>query len=248
MPEVRLAKFIAHAGICSRRHAEQLIQAGRVKVNGQITTKVETKVALTEKIEIDGQPIKRPPRTRIWLFHKPVGFITSHKAQGTSPIIFSILPDECQCLKTVGRLDQNTEGLLLLTNDGDLARFMELPHHHITRTYHIRFFGRLPRDFFSALKEGPKIEGICYQPILARQLKQGATNQWIELQLHEGKNREIRKIFQHYGLKISRLIRVAYGPFHLEALPKGEVKEIDEHDTVLSLQALGYLRKEPCVL
>ena len=224
----RIAKIIAHAGLCSRRDAEKWIEQGRVMVNNHLITTPATLVDETDTIAVDGKIIQTKQTPRLWCYHKPVGLVTTHKDPAGRPTVFDNLPKNLLRVISVGRLDLNSEGLLLLTNDGELARSLELPSRGWKRKYRVRIHGKITPEIISKLKKGITIEGIRYAPTIVEiepNQSQG-TNQWILVTLTEGKNREIRKIMAHFGFKVSRLIRIAYGPFQLGNLPTGEVREI----------------------
>jgi len=225
----RIAKVIARSGVCSRRNAEVLISEGKVKVNGSTITEPGTKVSAEDTITVNGKPLRQAEKTRLWLFYKPKGTITSsHDPQGRQTI-FDLLPKAMPRVITIGRLDYNTEGLLLLTNDGELARTMELPKNQVVREYRVRIFGKLYKDIIERLAAGVTVEGINYAGIDAEpETSSKGSNTWIKVKLREGKNREIRKVFSHFGLEVNRLIRVAYGSFALENLKLGEVREVDQ--------------------
>lgn len=217
----RIAKVIARSGFCSRRDAEKIILEGRVKVDGEKINSPALNV-LDEKITIDGKPISSKEASRLFLYHKPVGLVTSHKDEQGRATVFESLPKNLPRLISVGRLDLNSEGLLLLTNDGELARELELPSSNLKRVYRVRVFGKLPN--FASLQNGIEIEGVRYDKIDVKVEKQSA-NSWLQVTLWEGKNREIRRVMAHFGLEVSRLIRISYGDYKLGNLKVGEVVE-----------------------
>lgn len=227
---MRLAKLIAMSGIASRRQAENIIVEGRVKVNGIIITDVVTFIQDSDDVVVDGISISRWLKkdfvlneTRLWVFHKPKGIITSRKDPQGRQTIFELLPKDMRNLLTVGRLDYNTEGLILLTNNGSLSRFFELPQNSIERIYKCRVFGsKMSEDDLNIIRSGITIDGINYGKIDIKQNDE----KWFTLTLREGKNREIRKIFENFGMKVSRLIRVQYGEFKLKNLAPGKLMEI----------------------
>lgn len=224
----RISKFLSRAGICSRRDAERFIESGRVAVNGKTIKSPVVFVDGTERIEVDGETVAGKQPTRLWLYHKPAGRITTDSDPEGRPTIFEAMPENMPRVMSVGRLDLNTEGLLLLTNDGGLARFMELPDTGWARRYRVRILGTPTEQTVKALKRGVEIEGVKYRGIgieLNAEAKEGH-NVWVEITLQEGKNREIRKVMEHFGHPVSRLIRVSYGPFQLGSLHKGEVREV----------------------
>lgn len=222
----RIAKVIARAGICSRREAERLIETGKVKVNGERITSAALNVTDADVIHVAGRQVEAPDSTRLWLYHKPAGLVTTHRDTEGRPTVFSALPREMPRVISVGRLDLNTEGLLLLTNDGELARFMELPSTGWKRRYRARVFGLVTEAALAPLAKGITIEGVRYAPIETHIEPSTGRNCWVTVTLTEGKNREIRKVFEHIGCKVSRLMRLAYGPFQLGSLAAGEVREV----------------------
>lgn len=243
----RIALVIAQAGTCSRREAEAWIRAGRVSVN---ETPLETPaycVSPQDHITVDGQPL---PHTadhliRLWVYHKPRGLITTHKDPQERPTVFQNLPKTLPRVVSIGRLDLNSEGLLLLTTSGSVARFFEHPQTGLPRVYRVRIRGSLKGSMIHQLEQGITIGQIAYKPIQVRLLKDGkeparSTNQWIDLILWEGKNREIRTILTHLGVSINRLMRVEYGPFSLDHLSPGEIKEIETKKLYNILKDLGY--------
>jgi len=222
----RIAKVIARAGLCSRREAESWIAAGRVKLNGRLLDTPAVTVKPGDKVEVDGQPLPERDRTRLWLFHKPRGTVTTtHDPEGR-PTVFSILPDDLPRVMTVGRLDINTEGLLLLTNDGGLARVLELPATGWLRRYRVRAHGEVDQARLDALKDGIAIDGILYGSVEATLDRRQGDNVWLTVGLREGKNREVKTILAHLGLDVNRLIRVSFGPFQLGELKDGAVEEV----------------------
>lgn len=222
----RIAKRLSRAGVCSRRDAEKLILEGRVKLNGKILASPAQNVTGRDRIEIDGQPVGRKEPTRLWRYHKPRGLVTSHRDEKGRETIFDRLPEDLPRVVSVGRLDLTSEGLLLLTNDGELARHLELPATGWTRKYRVRAFGHVTQDKLDKLKDGIRVDGVLYGSIKATLETVTGDNCWIEMVLTEGKNREIRKVLEYLGLKVNRLIRVSYGPFHLGQMEEEDVKEI----------------------
>jgi 23S rRNA pseudouridine2605 synthase len=221
----RVAKVIARSGFCSRREAEELIMEGRVKVNGVVIETPAT-IITDHSIKIDDKLLmeKKPPK--IWVFHKPRGFITTNKDPKARKTIFEILPKALPRVVTIGRLDINTEGLLLLTNDGEVARYIELPSSKWTRVYRARVFGVIDMERLKKLQKGIVIDGIKYDGIKVEMEQMRDFNSWLKISLTEGKNREIKKVLEYFGLKVSRLIRISFGPFHLGKMAVGEVKEV----------------------
>lgn len=222
----RIAKYLARAGIASRREAEKLIEQGIVTVDGQVLTSPAFKVIEGMDVRVDGARVKTKEPPRLWRYHKPAGLVTTHKDPQGRPTVFEALAERLPRVISIGRLDLTTEGLLLLTNDGALARQLELPANAWVRRYRIRAYGRTSQDELDKLGNGVTIDGVDYKPIRAKldQVKGG--NVWITASITEGKNREIRKVMEHLGLKVNRLIRTAFGPFQLGALPEGAVEEV----------------------
>jgi 23S rRNA pseudouridine2605 synthase len=222
----RIAKAMARAGVCSRREAEARIAAGRVALNGR---KVETPATLVgpgDVVTVDGQPLPERMPPRMWRYHKPVGQVTTHKDPEGRPTVFDHLPDGLPRVISVGRLDLNSEGLLLLTNDGELARRLELPANAWSRRYRVRVHGTPTQDDLDKLAQGMTVDGVRYGSVIANLERQQGANAWLDVTLTEGKNREIRKLMEALGLSVNRLIRVNYGPFALGDLPAGSAAEI----------------------
>ncbi|MCB1532768.1 MAG: rRNA pseudouridine synthase [Alphaproteobacteria bacterium] len=222
----RIAKRIARAGLCSRREAERWIEAGRVVVNGEKLSSAACVVTDSDEIMVDGKALAGKSRTRLFLYHKPAGLVTSHKDEQGRATVFDKLPGHLPRVISVGRLDLNTEGLLLLTNDGELSRYLELPATGWSRKYRVRVHGRVDEKKLAALKTGITIEGIKYKSILASLDSVQGANSWITVTLREGKNREIRRVMEHLGLQVTRLMRLSYGPFMLGKLERGAVEEV----------------------
>jgi 23S rRNA pseudouridine2605 synthase len=222
----RIAKVIARAGLCSRREAEAWIAAGRVAVNGEVIASPARNVAAGDRIAVDGKALPGRERTRLFLYHKPRGLLTTHADPGGRPTIFTALPAGLPRLISVGRLDLNTEGLLLLTNDGSLARTLELPATAWLRRYRVRAHGRVGQSELEALRAGITVDGIRYGPIEATLDRAQGSNVWLTFAMREGKNREVKNVLGHLGLKVNRLIRVSFGPFELAGLAPGEIAEV----------------------
>jgi len=222
----RIAKFLARAGVCSRRDAERLIEEKRVRVNGLLLDTPAFKVNPSDKIMVDGKPIAQPEQTRLWRYHKPNGLVTTHRDPQDRPTVFQHLPPNLPRVVSIGRLDLNSEGLLLLTNDGGLARVLELPATGWVRRYRVRAYGRITQEELNSLAKGITVDGITYGPIEVVLEKGERTNSWMMVSLKEGKNREIRRVLEAIGLKVNRLIRVSYGPFQLSKMLPGVVEEV----------------------
>ncbi len=225
-PNQRIAKRIARSGLCSRRDAERLIAEGRVAVNGQVIATPATLVDDAAAITVDGEPLTAAEPTRLWRYHKPPGLMVTRHDPQNRPTVFDALPAELGGAIAVGRLDLNSEGLLLFTNDGALARYLELPATGWLRRYRVRVFGAVDPARLAALSKGVQVGEIVYGPIAARLDHAGPTNSWLTVSMREGRNREIRRVMEHLGLTVSRLIRVGYGPFLLGALARGAVASV----------------------
>jgi 23S rRNA pseudouridine2605 synthase len=223
----RIAKVMARAGLASRREAEAWIAQGRVSVNGAVISSPALNVTASDRIAIDGAPMPRRERTRLFLYHKPRGLVTTHSDPEGRPTIFGALPKNLPRLISVGRLDINTEGLLLLTNDGGLARVLELPATAWLRRYRVRANGRVDQEALDGLRNGVTVEGTRYGPIEATLERSQGANSWLMFAIREGKNREVKKVLESLGLRVNRLIRVAFGPFMLGDLDEGAAKEVE---------------------
>ena len=222
----RIAKVLARAGLCSRRDAERWIAEGRVAVDGSILKSPAVTVTADSQIRVDGKPLPEPDRARLWRYHKPAGLVTTHRDEKGRPTVFAALPAELPRLVSIGRLDLNSEGLLLLTNDGALARRLELPATGWVRRYRVRVHGTVEPARLASLARGITIDGVAYGPIRAQLDRQQGSNAWITLSLQEGKNREVRRVLEHLGYPVTRLIRLAYGPLQLGNLARGAVEEV----------------------
>ncbi len=219
----RISKIMARAGVASRRDIERMIMEGRVTLNGKLLDTPVVNVTLADKIEVDGEPIRGIERTRLWLYHKPAGLVTTNSDPEGRPTVFDNLPEELPRVMSIGRLDINTEGLLLLTNDGGLARALELPTTGWLRRYRVRAHGEIDQDALDKLKDGIAVDGVLYGSIEATLDRTQGSNVWITMGLREGKNREIKNVLGALGLDVNRLIRISYGPFQLGDLPEGHV-------------------------
>ncbi len=230
----RIAKLLARAGVASRREAERMIADGRVRIGDELVTTPATILQNLKGVSVDGAPVKAAEVTRLFAFHKPPGLLTTERDPAGRPTIYTALrnalPKDAPRVMPIGRLDLNTEGLLLLTNDGGLKREMELPSSNIPRTYRARAYGDVSQAQLEDLMEGVTVEGMHYSRIDANLLRRTGRNQWIEMTLTEGKNREVRRVLEHLGLEVSRLIRVGYGPFALDEMPRGSVVEVRAAD------------------
>jgi 23S rRNA pseudouridine2605 synthase len=222
----RIAKRLARAGLCSRREAERWIVDGRVAVNGRTLDSPACVVVPDDLIVVDGKPLAEPERTRLWRYHKPSGLVTTHRDPEGRPTVFDRLPEAMPRVISVGRLDLNSEGLLLLTNDGALARRLELPSNAWVRRYRVRVHGLVEAERLLRLEHGITIDGVAFGSIKAVLDRQQGANAWLTVSLREGKNREIRKVMEHLGWSVTRLIRVAYGPFQLGTLLEGLTEEV----------------------
>ncbi|MBL4717799.1 MAG: pseudouridine synthase [Erythrobacter sp.] len=230
----RIAKLLARAGIASRREIERMIADGRIAIAGKVLDTPAVKLANLNGVTVDGKPVGQAEAARLFAFHKPSGLITAERDPAGRPTIYTALrnalPRETGRVMPVGRLDFTTEGLLLLTNDGELKRAMELPSSAIPRTYRARAFGDVTQAQLDDLIEGVEVDGLRYGRIEADLERGSGKNRWIQLTLTEGKNREVRRVLEHLGLKVNRLLRTAYGPFELADLPRGQAVEIRQAD------------------
>ncbi|SLN68877.1 Ribosomal large subunit pseudouridine synthase B [Roseivivax jejudonensis] len=225
-PGDRIAKVIARAGVASRRDAERMIEAGRVSVNGKRIESPALNVTAADRITVDGKPLGAAEAPRLWLYHKPPGLVTTTRDEQGRPTIFDELPADLPRVMTVGRLDLNSEGLLLLTNDGGIKRKLELPATGWLRKYRVRVNGQPDDATFAPLRDGLEVDGQRFQPMIVTLDRQQGANAWVTVGLREGKNREVRRAMADLGLKVSRLIRVSYGPFQLGQMARGAVEEV----------------------
>ena len=222
----RIAKIIARAGLASRRESEKLILDGRVKVNGKTINSPALNLTKNDVIEVDGKLLLPPEQTRLWIYNKPVGLVSTSKDEKNRPTIFDNLPKELPRVVSIGRLDLNSEGLLLLTNDGELKRRLELPSTGWLRRYRVRGKGKLRESMLEPLRHGIFVEGTHFKPMDVSFDRQTGANAWLSIGLREGKNREIRKALGFVGLSVNRLLRISFGDFELGTLKKGEVQEV----------------------
>lgn len=224
----RIAKFMARSGVCSRREAEEIIKQKRVTVNGETIESPAFNVNGDEKILLDGEKLPQIEQTRLWLYHKPAGLLTTHKDTADRATVFDNLPPYMPRVISVGRLDLNSEGLLLLTNNGALSRQLELPQNGWKRRYKVRVHGFVDKKKLTELEKGVTIDSVEYGAVKIEFDGQNSANAWLSITLSEGKNREVRKLMKHIGLEVSRLIRLSYGPFQLGSLKRGEVREVPQ--------------------
>ncbi len=239
----RIAKVLARAGVASRREVERMIAEGRVTVDGKIIPSPALNVTAANRIAVDDKPVAAAEEARVWRYHKSPGTLTTNSDPQGRPTIFEKLPPELPRVVTIGRLDYNTEGLLLLTNDGELARHLELPKHAWLRHYRVRVYGWVDVAKLKKLEDGATIDGVHYEPIKAEleTEKQEGSNSWLSVSIREGKNREIRRVMEHLDLEVTRLIRVAFGPFQLGKLVRGGVEEVPRR---ILRESLGNFFKE----
>lgn len=223
---MRVAKAIARAGLCSRRDAERWIAAGRVAVNGRVLRTPATVVLPDDEVRVDGEPLPSPEPVRLWRYHKPKGLVTTHRDPQGRRTVFDALPPELPRVVSVGRLDVNTEGLLLLTTDGALARHLELPATGWLRRYRVRAHGKADQGDLDRLQQGLTVDGVAYGPVEAQLDRVQGGNLWLTVALREGKNREVKHLLGHLGLEVNRLIRLSYGPLALGELKPGAVAEV----------------------
>jgi 23S rRNA pseudouridine2605 synthase len=225
-PGDRIAKVLSRAGVASRRAAERMIAEGRVKVNGKVIDSPALNITDKDRVLIDGKPLAAPEPPRLWLYHKPAGLVTSAADEKGRPTVFDALPEDMPRVMSVGRLDLNSEGLLVLTNDGEIKRRLELPSTGWLRRYRVRINGSVSEDSLEKLRKGITVDGLTYQPMTVSFDRQQGANAWLTVSIREGKNREIRRAMAAIGVTVNRLIRVSYGPFQLGNLAEGAVEEL----------------------
>ena len=230
----RIAKLLARAGVASRREVERMIADRRVAIDGKVVETPATLLETLRGVTVDGKPVAKPEPTRLFAFHKPTGLITAERDPRGRPTIYdalrNALPKDAPRVMPIGRLDFNTEGLLLLTNDGGFKRLLELPANAVERTYRARAHGEVSQAQLESLIEGVTIDGVHYGRIDANLERRTGANQWIELTITEGKNREVRRVLEHLGLKVNRLMRTSFGPVSLGDLPRGQAVEVRKHE------------------
>ena len=234
----RIAKALSRAGLCSRREAERWIAEGRVAVNGTVLTTPAVVIRPNDAVTVDGRPLPRKEPTRLWRYYKPVGLVTTQRDPQGRPTVFEKLPENLPRVVSIGRLDLSSEGLLLLTNDGALARFLELPSTGWPRRYRVRVHGRPTPEALASLKRGVTVDGVRYGQVDAALDRQTGANAWLIVSLREGKNREVRNVLESINLTVNRLIRISFGPFHLGNLADGAVEEVKP--SVMRDQLRGY--------
>lgn len=224
----RIAKVLARAGVASRRDAEKIVEAGRVSVNGKVVLTPAFNVTERDRIAVDNEPLATAEPPRIWLYYKPIGLVTTERDEKGRQTVFESLPDDMPRVMSVGRLDINSEGLLLLTNDGELKRKMELPATGWLRRYRVRINGSLSEAKLDELRKGMMVDGVHYAPVEVKFDRQQGANAWLTMGLREGKNREIRRLMEAMGVTVNRLLRISYGPFQLGTLKPGAVEEVKQ--------------------
>ena len=234
----RIAKLLARAGVASRREIERMIADGRIAIDGKTIETPATILKNLKGVTVDGKAVKAAEASRLFLFHKPVGVLTAEFDPKGRQTIYDHLPKDLPRLVPVGRLDFNTEGLLLMTNDGELKRQLELPSTGVERAYRARAYGDITQERLEELMMGVEIEGMRYSSINANIERRTGANVWIEMRLKEGKNREVRRVLEYLGLEVSRLIRTSYGPFELGDMPRSSVGEVLQHDLVAFRKSL----------
>ena len=235
----RIAKLLARAGVGSRRDVERMIEEGRIALNGEVIAQPAPLLASLDGLTVDGNPVAKPVSTRLYRFHKPAGCLTAARDPKGRKTIYDLLPKGLPRLMPIGRLDYNTEGLLLLTNDGEFKRQLELPASGVERTYRARAFGEISQAQLEELAMGIEIDGVRYGRIDANLERRTGRNQWVEMTLTEGKNREVRRVLEHFGLQVSRLIRTRYGEFTLAGLDMGAVEVVPRDELFKFRRRLG---------
>jgi 23S rRNA pseudouridine2605 synthase len=235
----RIAKLLARAGIASRREIERMIADRRIAIDGIAIETPATILTSLDGVTVDGKPVRPPKAARLFRFYKPNGVLTTERDPKGRKTIYDVIPKGLPRLVPVGRLDFNTEGLLLMTTDGGLKRALELPATGVPRTYRARAFGQVTQAQLEDLIDGIEIEGVRYGSIDANMERRTGANVWVEMTLTEGKNREVRRVLEYLGLEVSRLIRTSYGPFQLAGLEKGQIAEVDRNDLFQFRRALG---------
>ncbi len=236
--EERIAKLLARAGVASRREVERMIAEGRITLNGEMVETPATLLKSLNGVAVDGQLVKQAEPTSLFIFHKPAGYLTAERDYKGRQTIYDILPTDLPRLMPIGRLDYSTEGLLLLTNDGEFKRKMELPKTGVERTYRARAFGEISQEQLEELIHGIEVDGVRYGRINANLERRTGRNQWIEMTITEGKNREVRRVLEYFGLEVSRLIRTRYGPFELDDIAPGAVHAVKRADLVTFMRGL----------
>jgi 23S rRNA pseudouridine2605 synthase len=241
----RIAKALARAGVGSRRDIERMIAEGRIAIDGEVLTSPALNITSLANVTVDGEPVAGIAPAKLYRFHKPAGFLTAARDPAGRPTIMDILPPGLPRVFPVGRLDMNTEGLLLLTTDGELKRALELPSSGVPRVYRVRAFGEVTQAALESLADGVTIDGVHYGSILADIERKTGHNLWLIVTIREGKNREVRRVLEHVGLQVNRLIRVAYGPIGLDDLPPRMADEIPDSDVALLKAMLKATKTEP---
>jgi len=239
----RIAKLLARAGVASRRDIERMIGEGRIAIDGKVVDTPATLLKSLHGVTVDGVAVKEPSPARLFLFYKPTGYLTASRDPLGRPTIYDRLPADLPRVMPVGRLDFNTEGLLLLTTDGGLKRELELPANGVERTYRARAFGTVSQEQLEELIDGVEIDGMRYGRIDANLERRTGHNQWIEMTITEGKNREVRRVLEHLGLEVNRLIRTRYGSFTLDDAKPGDIMEVRQHDLAVFRKTLGKPKK-----
>ena len=238
---LRIAKFIAQSGIASRRQAEKMILEKRVEVDGEIISSAALNINKESKVRVDGREIYKQKKLRVWSFFKPDGVIVTNRDNKNRKTIYDILPKNLENVISIGRLDINSEGLILLTNSGEFARYLELPVNNFERQYKVRVHGDVDFNKINLIEKGITIDGVSYSKNKITIGKKTGANSWLSITLREGKNREIRKLFKHIDLSVNRLLRVSYGPFKLNDMKKGELREISSNFLKKKYEAYFYL-------